>query len=127
MSTPMTDQRAVDVIACGLGTKSEWSSEDLEWIADVIASVRPHPGDTEPPRYYIDFAEATGRKVEDFTEVTDGGACRHCGHGIVSLDDGDSWFAPDAGTDDEGGDGIWRETCPDNHEDRIAAHEPEEA
>jgi hypothetical protein len=125
MTTPMTDQRAIDVIACGLGTKTEWSSEELEWIADVIGSVRPHPGDTTPPRFYIDFTEATGRTPDAFVEA-ESAVCRFCSHGIVSLDEGDSWFAPDAGTDDEGGDGIWRETCPDNHEDRIAAHEPEE-
>lgn len=50
--------------------------------------------------------------------------CRHCQHEIV-LEDG-TWVAPDAGTDVEYGDGIWRETCPDNHENRIAPHEPEE-
>lgn len=57
--------------------------------------------------------------------------CKHCGHGITYVDTSDegdwTWVAPDAGTDVEDGDGIWRETCPDNHESREAPHEPEEA
>jgi hypothetical protein len=57
--------------------------------------------------------------------VVETAACKHCGHGI-GHDEEEGWVAPDAGFDVEGGDGIWRTTCPDNHEDRIAAHEPED-
>lgn len=45
--------------------------------------------------------------------------CRHCGRGIVK-DAGDRWVDPEATGDDS----TWRETCDENHEDRIAAHEP---
>lgn len=46
--------------------------------------------------------------------------CRHCHRGIQFVDD--RWIDPEATGDDV----IWRETCADNHEDRIAAHEPYE-
>lgn len=49
--------------------------------------------------------------------------CKHCGRTIYPVQGG-LWVCPEAGTDVEFGDGIWRETCEDNHEDRIAAHEP---
>jgi hypothetical protein len=49
--------------------------------------------------------------------------CRHCGRAIGQDPDG-RWIDPEAGWDDENGDGVWRETCDENHEDRIAAHEP---
>lgn len=32
-----TDTDIVDAVALGLGTKPEWSYEDLEWIGEVIA------------------------------------------------------------------------------------------
>lgn len=51
--------------------------------------------------------------------------CKHCQHGIWHNET-EGWVAPDAGTDREGGDGIWRDSCPDNHESREAPHEPEE-
>lgn len=47
--------------------------------------------------------------------------CRHCGREVVRVDE-DKWVDLEAEGDDE----IWRETCADNHEDRIAAHEPKE-
>lgn len=46
--------------------------------------------------------------------------CRHCDRRIEFTSNG--WVDPDAMDDDA----IWYETCPDNHEDRIAAHEPKE-
>jgi hypothetical protein len=64
----MTDERAIDVIALGLGAEAEWSSEDLEWIADVIGWVRPHPGNTKGD-YVIAFEDATSRDAEDFIEL----------------------------------------------------------
>lgn len=54
--------------------------------------------------------------------VTTTDTCRHCGHGITFKLD--TWIAPDAGTDVENGDGIWRESCPDNHGSFTALHEP---
>jgi hypothetical protein len=49
------------------------------------------------------------------------GTCVHCQRPIVKTADG-TWIDPEATGDDS----MWRETCADNHEDRIAAHEPEE-
>jgi hypothetical protein len=55
------DQWAIDKIAVGLGTRTEWpGAETLEWIANVIGTVRPHPGDAAP-RYRAEFEAATGR------------------------------------------------------------------
>lgn len=51
--------------------------------------------------------------------------CKHCRRSIELVDG--LWIDPEAGYDDEFGDGIWRETCDENHEDRVAAHEPEES
>ena len=123
-TNPMTDQRALDVIAMGLGTISDWGSQEFEWIANVLGEVRPHPGTDDPSRYYIDFLDDTGRDPGLFVDV-EKGTCRFCSHDIASLNVGQSWFAPDAGNDDEDGDGIWRETCPDNHTEPAAPHEPE--
>lgn len=48
--------------------------------------------------------------------------CRHCDRSIV-LDDDGRWIDPEAGYDDENGDGMWRETC-DAHDTFTAEHEP---
>lgn len=45
--------------------------------------------------------------------------CRRCGRTIY-YNPTDGWIDPEATGDDS----IWRETCDENHEDRIAAHEP---
>lgn len=58
-----------------------------------------------------------------FFAVEPTSTCIHCDRAIV-LDDEEGWIDPEAGYDDEDGDGIWRTTCDENHEDRIAAHEP---
>ncbi|MFJ6157317.1 hypothetical protein ACIQF8_03410 [Pseudarthrobacter sp. NPDC092184] len=58
---PVTDTDIVDAIALGLGTKPEWSGADeLEWIANAIGSVRPHPGDRDPAEYHAEFTEQHG-------------------------------------------------------------------
>lgn len=44
--------------------------------------------------------------------------CRHCQRTIRKSADG--WIDPEATGDDR----VWRETCDQNDEDRIAAHEP---
>lgn len=54
----VTEVDVVDAIALGLGTRPEWSGADeLDWIADTIAAVRPHPGDRDPHEYREEFAE----------------------------------------------------------------------
>ena len=50
-----------------------------------------------------------------------GTLCRHCTR-IINQDADGRWIDPEA----DGDDIIWRETCDANHEDRIAAHEPED-
>lgn len=45
-------------------------------------------------------------------------SCKHCER-TIELVDG-TWIDPNATGDDS----VWRETCDENHEDRIAAHEP---
>jgi hypothetical protein len=47
--------------------------------------------------------------------------CKHCTRDITQVLPG-IWIDPEATGDDS----VWRETCDANHEDRIAAHEPEE-
>jgi hypothetical protein len=57
----VTDTDIVDAIALGLGTKPDWSGADeLTWIANAIAEVRRHPGDTDSVEYYEDFSGRTG-------------------------------------------------------------------
>lgn len=50
--------------------------------------------------------------------------CRHCDRPIV-FDENEGWIDPEAGYDDEDGDGRWRTTC-DSHDTFVAEHEPEE-
>lgn len=58
---PLTDTDVVDAIALGLGTKSQWSGADeLEWIAEVVGRVRPHPGNSDPRPYRAAFAAQRG-------------------------------------------------------------------
>lgn len=62
-----TDTDIVDAIALGLGTKPEWSGADeLEWIANAIGFVRPHPGDRDPREYHEEFIEQ-----HDFDPIQD--------------------------------------------------------
>jgi hypothetical protein len=53
----VTDTDVVDAIALGLGTKRRWRGrEELTWIADAVAKVRPDPYDADPVDYYEDFS-----------------------------------------------------------------------
>lgn len=52
-----------------------------------------------------------------------GAQCKHCGRTIYPTSEG-VWIDPEAGYDDEDGDGIWRTTC-DKHDTFAAEHEPE--
>jgi hypothetical protein len=76
------------------------------------------------PRWHFEMLEGC---VTNLTAQADSIApsatCKHCHRRIVNNPD-EGWVDPDAGFDVENGDGIWRATCEDNHEDRIAAHEP---
>lgn len=83
-----------------------WDS--AEWVED-------------PSLVYV-IANAIKKGFEG-TLVLDESDCRHCGHGIITLD-GKLWVAPDAGFDTESGDGIWREICPDNEDFPNPPHEP---
>jgi uncharacterized protein YjeT (DUF2065 family) len=63
----VTDTDIVDAIALGLGTKPVWSGADeLEWIAETIGKVRPHPGDRNPREYHEEFTEQ-----HDFDPIQD--------------------------------------------------------
>ena len=39
------DRRVVDLIALYLAAASSWGADEIDAIADLIALVRPHPGD----------------------------------------------------------------------------------
>jgi hypothetical protein len=63
----VTDTDIVDAIALGLGTKPVWSGADeLEWIANTVGKVRPHPGDRNPREYHEEFTEQ-----HDFDPIQD--------------------------------------------------------
>ncbi|QXV57392.1 hypothetical protein [Amycolatopsis sp. TNS106] len=49
----VTDTDIVDALALGLGTRTEWSSDDYEWIVNILSKVRPKPG-YDPPLQYLD-------------------------------------------------------------------------
>lgn len=59
------DRSAVDAIAALLGTPADWSSpaDFLDDVAEIIARVRPHPGNTDSQGYASAFRAATGRSV----------------------------------------------------------------
>lgn len=67
-----SDQLAVDSIAALLGTNAEWRSAAsyLEDIANIVGTVRPHPGD-RAATYRQDFREATGRDLPSAWDATD--------------------------------------------------------
>ena len=54
------DAVALDKLAIGLGTASEWSSDDFEWIATVIGEVRPNPGYGDHEEYLTKFRKSRG-------------------------------------------------------------------
>lgn len=54
------DAEALDKLAIGLGTTSEWSSDELEWIATVIGEVRPNPGFGDRQEYLTKFTQSRG-------------------------------------------------------------------
>lgn len=61
--TEVGDSDVIDRIATLLGTADAWPGADfLEYIADLIGQVRPHPGG-DPEGYAESFERATGRPV----------------------------------------------------------------
>lgn len=63
----VTDTDIVDAIALGLGTKPVWSGADeLEWIANTVGKVHPHPEDRNPREYHEEFTER-----HDFDPIQD--------------------------------------------------------
>jgi hypothetical protein len=63
----VADSDIVDRIAVGLGTKTSWGGGDeLEWIANEVGAVRPHPGNDENPYEYGQaFGTSTGQNIEE--------------------------------------------------------------
>jgi hypothetical protein len=69
MSTNNEDRDAIDQIA-DLLCDPEWSTAHIEWVADIVGTVRPHPGGHETRDEYADlFSAATGRDVIERGEV----------------------------------------------------------
>ena len=50
-------------IAIGLGSQEEWGSDELEWIAEAIGTVLPHPGDQASPEGYTARAQEVYRQA----------------------------------------------------------------
>lgn len=71
-----------------------------------------------------DTLDVLVRTANGHLEDCEGFPCKHCGHEVFHVKD-EGWVAPDAGTDREGGDGMWRDVCPDNHTEPGAPHVPE--
>lgn len=69
-------------------------------------------------------APDTTASLHKRADVAETDTCQFCHHGIGWDPTDQTWVAPDAGTDIENGDGIWREYCPDNHTEPNAPHIP---
>lgn len=64
------------------------------------------------------------RTANSHLDGCEGFPCKHCGHEVFHVKD-EGWVAPDAGTDREGGDGMWRDVCPDRDNGEMnPPHEP---
>jgi hypothetical protein len=96
----VTDSDIVNRIALGLGTKQHWGgADDLEWIANEVGEVRPHPGNDENPYAYgQEFAASTGQNIEEGALVryvsepywearAELLTCRECHEAQATLDD----------------------------------------
>lgn len=88
-------------------------SHGLEFDADELTfEVIREVSDPGHRKVLLDWAR---RKASDHEAI-----CLHCERRIIYDVDSEDWVDPEATGDDV----MWRETCQDNHEDRIAAHEP---
>lgn len=85
-----TDTDVLDALSLGLGTKPEWSGAGtLEWVANTIGRVRPHPGDADPYEYLEDFRDTHGgfdpledpylEGFIDVDDITSESKCSECG------------------------------------------------
>lgn len=82
----------------------------------------------EDMRLWFDLGDPRSTQVEADLLIEafnkEKSTCRHCKREIV-FDGSEGWIDPEAGYDDEDGDGIWRTTC-DAHDSFDADHEPQE-
>jgi hypothetical protein len=89
----------------GLGTRR--TAEQAQWLNDAAHRL----------------GESVASALHEIAvTIVETDTCRHCGRSIVN-DPIDGWVDPEAGTDVENGDGMWRETC-DAHDTFEARHEP---
>lgn len=102
--------------------------DDVTWERTVI---------TFTDETYVQFDSWDGEVWDEYRAVFDDDgkphplvvettACKHCGHGIGYSESEGCWVAPDAGFDVEGGDGMWRDMCPDRDDEPNPPHEPDE-
>jgi len=47
-AAPPLDAAVLDAIAWTLAVSPDWSADELTVIADLIGTVRPHPGELDP-------------------------------------------------------------------------------
>lgn len=117
--------KTVAVVEVQQWAGTDMFKETVTWERTVITwtdgtSTGFDAWDGERFEEYRAIFDDEGQPHELVTETT---ACRHCGHGIGQDHDG-TWVAPDAGFDVEGGDGIWRDICPDRDDEPNPPHEP---
>jgi len=48
ITAPPLDAAVLDAIAWTLAVSPDWSADELTVIADLIGTVRPHPGELDP-------------------------------------------------------------------------------
>ncbi len=48
ITAPPQDAAVLDAIAWTLAVSPDWSADELTVIADLIGTVRPHPGELDP-------------------------------------------------------------------------------
>ncbi len=48
VAAPPQDRAVLDAIAWTLAVSPDWSADELTVIADLIGTVRPHPGELDP-------------------------------------------------------------------------------
>jgi hypothetical protein len=99
--------------------------DDVTWQRTVITFTDETTlqYDTTDSEVYDEYRAVLDDEGQPHRYVEETTACRHCGHGI-GRDPEEGWVAPDAGFDEEGGDGMWRTICPDNDEFPNPPHEP---
>lgn len=51
MNDSPTDTEVLDMIALVLGTTESWDADTIDYVAGLVALVRPHPGSTPADKY----------------------------------------------------------------------------